>query len=383
MRACGVDTESNHNLHEVDVYTSHEALLLGYEEALTRQDSLTGGWYDCSAHMLWIGERTRQLDGAHVEFLRGVGNPVGCKIGPTATAADFVLELCERAQPGAHPRSADADHPHGRRPGRGRACGRCCAPSATPATRWCGRATRCTATRSPPCPGRKTRDFDDIVRRDRRLRPGPPRRGHLAGRHPRRAHRRQRHRVRRRRRRDPRRHLDDRYETMCDPRLNARQSLDLAFQRRRADRAAPASPDAVGVRALRLIDAWPVATTSPPRSCGADGIVLDTIGDIDRRFRLASIAKAHDRVGGAGRRRGGHRRARPAGRPARAARCGTCSPTPAGTRSTAPSRSPRPGRTADLLQHRASSSPPPPSPRQPGIAVRRLPRRGGAANRSA
>ena len=88
MRACGVDTEANHNLHEVDVYTSHEALLLGYEEALTRQDSLTGGWYDCSAHMLWIGERTRDLDGAHVEFLRGVGNPIGCKIGPTPEPAE-------------------------------------------------------------------------------------------------------------------------------------------------------------------------------------------------------------------------------------------------------------------------------------------------------
>ena len=80
MRACGVDTENTSALHEVDVFTSHEALILGYEEALTRQDSLTGGWYDCSAHMLWIGERTRQMDGAHIEFLRGVGNPVGCKI---------------------------------------------------------------------------------------------------------------------------------------------------------------------------------------------------------------------------------------------------------------------------------------------------------------
>jgi 3-deoxy-7-phosphoheptulonate synthase len=59
MRACGIDTETNSALHQVDVYTSHEALILGYEEALTRQDSLTGGWYDCSAHMLWIGERTR------------------------------------------------------------------------------------------------------------------------------------------------------------------------------------------------------------------------------------------------------------------------------------------------------------------------------------
>jgi 3-deoxy-7-phosphoheptulonate synthase len=98
MRACGVEVEHNHNLSEVDVYTSHEALLLGYEEALTRQDSLTGGWYDCSAHMLWIGERTRELDGAHIEFLRGVGNPVGCKIGPT-TPTDYVLELCEKLNP--------------------------------------------------------------------------------------------------------------------------------------------------------------------------------------------------------------------------------------------------------------------------------------------
>jgi 3-deoxy-7-phosphoheptulonate synthase len=73
MRATGMDTESNHTLREVDVWTSHEALILGYEEALTRQDSTTGGWYDCSAHMLWVGERTRELDGAHVEFLRGVG----------------------------------------------------------------------------------------------------------------------------------------------------------------------------------------------------------------------------------------------------------------------------------------------------------------------
>jgi len=102
MRAAGIDTESNPNLSTVDVFTSHEALLLGYEEALTRQDSLTGGWYDCSAHMLWIGERTRQLDGAHVEFLRGVGNPIGCKIGPTTTVRE-VLELCQALNPAHQP----------------------------------------------------------------------------------------------------------------------------------------------------------------------------------------------------------------------------------------------------------------------------------------
>ena len=98
MSACGITSATTPALHEVDFYTSHEALLLEYEEALTRQDSLTGDWYDCSAHMLWIGERTRQLDGAHVEFLRGVRNPLGCKVGPTATA-DEVLGLCEALNP--------------------------------------------------------------------------------------------------------------------------------------------------------------------------------------------------------------------------------------------------------------------------------------------
>ena len=102
MRACGVDTENNTSLHEVDVFTSHEALILGYEESLTRQDSLTGEWYDCSAHMLWIGERTRQLDGAHIEFLRGVGNPIGCKIGPSASP-EWVIELCEKLNPAQIP----------------------------------------------------------------------------------------------------------------------------------------------------------------------------------------------------------------------------------------------------------------------------------------
>jgi len=74
----------------LDDLPQHEALLLGYEEALTRQDSTTGGWYDCSAHMLWIGERTRELDGAHIEFLRGVGNPIGCKVGPSMTGEDVI-----------------------------------------------------------------------------------------------------------------------------------------------------------------------------------------------------------------------------------------------------------------------------------------------------
>jgi 3-deoxy-7-phosphoheptulonate synthase len=98
MRACGIDLETEAALHQVEFWTCHEALLLGYEEALTRQDSLTGDWYDCSAHMLWVGDRTRQPEGAHVELLSGLHNPVGVKVGPTASVGD-VVRLCERLDP--------------------------------------------------------------------------------------------------------------------------------------------------------------------------------------------------------------------------------------------------------------------------------------------
>jgi 3-deoxy-7-phosphoheptulonate synthase len=98
MAAIGVDLRDEPHLHQVDYWMSHEGLLLEYEEALTRRDSLTGDWYDCSAHMLWIGERTRQPDGAHVEFFAGVHNPIGVKLGPTTTPEE-ALELCERLNP--------------------------------------------------------------------------------------------------------------------------------------------------------------------------------------------------------------------------------------------------------------------------------------------
>jgi 3-deoxy-7-phosphoheptulonate synthase len=98
IEACGIDLKSEPQLHQVDLWTSHEGLVLDYEEALTRRDSITGDWYDCSAHMLWIGERTRQPGGAHVEFFSGVQNPLGCKIGPTASPEDVLL-LCERVNP--------------------------------------------------------------------------------------------------------------------------------------------------------------------------------------------------------------------------------------------------------------------------------------------
>ena len=228
MRACGVDTESHSALHEVDVYTSHEALLLGYEEALTRQDSLTGQWYDCSAHMLWIGERTRQLDGAHVEFLRGVGNPIGVKIG-ASTTADYVLSLCEALNPN-------------RVPGRLTLITRMGADKIEASLRPLLRAVReaghpvvwiCDpmhANTFTADNGRKTRHFDEILReivgfvaahRAENTWPGGI---HieltgenvtecLGG-------------VEAVSQGD----LDTRYETVCDPRLNARQSIDLAFR---------------------------------------------------------------------------------------------------------------------------------------------------------
>ncbi len=98
MEACGVTPDQSEQLRTVEFYTSHEALLLGYEEALTRVDSTSGSWVDTSAHMLWIGDRTRQLDGAHVEFLRGVINPVGLKCGPTSDP-DTLLRLIDTLNP--------------------------------------------------------------------------------------------------------------------------------------------------------------------------------------------------------------------------------------------------------------------------------------------
>ncbi len=90
MEACGLTSETTPQIRETDFFTSHEALLLGYEQALTRTDSLTGEWYDCSAHMLWIGDRTRQADNAQVEFLRGIKNPVGMKCGPSMKPDDLL-----------------------------------------------------------------------------------------------------------------------------------------------------------------------------------------------------------------------------------------------------------------------------------------------------
>ncbi len=90
MEACGVNSQTSPQIRETEFYTAHEALLLNYEQALTRVDSTSGDFYGTSAHLLWIGERTRQLDGAHAEFMRGIANPIGCKVGPTMEPDELV-----------------------------------------------------------------------------------------------------------------------------------------------------------------------------------------------------------------------------------------------------------------------------------------------------
>jgi 3-deoxy-7-phosphoheptulonate synthase len=228
MRACGIDTEGHPALSSVDVYTSHEALILGYEEALTRQDSLTGRWYDCSAHMLWVGERTRDLDGAHVEFLRGVGNPVGAKVGPTMEP-DELVSLCEILNPARIPGRLTLITRLGadRVESRLRPLLRAVTDVGHPVAWACDPMHGNTFTAAS---GRKTRHFDDVIReiagfvRAHRAEGTWPGGIHveltgenvtecLGGADGLSAA-----------------DLDDRYETMCDPRLNARQSLDLAFR---------------------------------------------------------------------------------------------------------------------------------------------------------
>ncbi len=102
MEACGINEKSVRQVKETNFYTSHEALLLPYEQALTRIDSTTGKWYDVSAHMLWIGDRTRQLDGAHIEFMRGISNPIGIKVGPSINN-DELLKILEVLNPENNP----------------------------------------------------------------------------------------------------------------------------------------------------------------------------------------------------------------------------------------------------------------------------------------
>ncbi len=151
MAACGMTSQTTRDMRETDFYVAHEALLLPYEQALTRVDSTTGDWYGCSAHFLWIGDRTRQADGAHVEFLRGVNNPIGMKVGPTQEADDL-LRIIDSSESAQRARAPDADQPHGRRQDRSEAAAAAARGGARRPQGGCGSAIRCTATPSPPRP---------------------------------------------------------------------------------------------------------------------------------------------------------------------------------------------------------------------------------------
>jgi 3-deoxy-7-phosphoheptulonate synthase len=238
MRAVGINSDSNHSIRETDFYTSHEALLLGYEEALTRVDSTSGDWYATSGHLIWVGDRTRQADHAHVEYCRGIKNPLGLKCGPSMTA-DGLLELIDILNPENEPGrltliarfGADKAGEHLPR------LVRAVAKEGRKVVWSCDPMHGNTITAA----GYKTRPFDRILKEVQTFFDV-----HRAeGSHPGGIH------VEMtgknvtectggaRAIRDD--ELQDRYHTHCDPRLNADQALELAFlvaERLKKDRAA-------------------------------------------------------------------------------------------------------------------------------------------------
>ena len=243
MQACGLDLESHPELRGTDVYTSHEALLLGYEQAMTRQDSTTGDWYCCSGHMVWIGDRTRQLDHAHVEYFRGIRNPIGLKCGPSLKA-DELVKLISVLNPENEPGRLTlvcrfgADKVGENLPAMVRAVQR-----EGSAVVWsCDPMHGNTIAAES---GYKTRPFDRILQEVRTFFDVHTAEGtHGGGVHLEmtgkdvtectggaRAISDQ--------------DLNDRYHTLCDPRLNAEQAIELAFllaELLKAERAAKAKP---------------------------------------------------------------------------------------------------------------------------------------------
>ena len=251
MRACGIDPESHPELRTTDFFTSHEALLLGYEQAMTRVDSTTGDWYGTSGHMVWIGDRTRQPDHAHVEFCRGIKNPIGLKCGPSLEP-DELMRLIDMLNPENEPGRLTlicrfgADKVAEHLPALIRAVQR------EGAGRWCGRATRCTATPSrPPTATRRGRSTASCRRSKSFFAVHRAEGTHAGGIHVEMTGKNVTEctgGARAITRRGP----HDRYHTFCDPRLNAEQSLELAFllaellKRERAGKARPL-PAAAGL----------------------------------------------------------------------------------------------------------------------------------------
>ncbi len=227
MAACGMTAESTAQIRETEFFTSHEALLLGYEQALTRVDSLTGKWYGCSAHLLWIGDRTRQLGGAHVEYMRGIENPIGLKCGPSMEV-DELLRLIEVLNPANIPgrltliSRMGADKVEAKLPGLVRAVKRAGAKVVWACDPMHGNTIKSST-------GYKTRPFERILGEVRGFFAVHQAEGtHAGGVHfemtgqdvtectgGAKAVTEQT--------------LADRYHTHCDPRLNASQALELAF----------------------------------------------------------------------------------------------------------------------------------------------------------
>jgi len=227
MKAIGIDTSAP-QFTQTDFYTAHECLLLPYEQALTRQDSITGKWYDCSAHMLWVGERTRELDSAHLEFTRGIGNPLGVKVSDKCTP-DGLIEIIDTMNPSNTPGRLSiivrmgAEKLRKNLPGLIRAVQR-----EGRSVLWISDPVHGNTRKTDS--GYKTRDFDAIraeleaffdVHTDMGSHPGGVHLemtgkdvtecvgGDVEG--------------------VDEEDLGDRYHTHCDPRLNGKQALELAF----------------------------------------------------------------------------------------------------------------------------------------------------------
>ncbi len=257
MRACGLDLESHPELRATDFYTSHEALLLGYEQALTRVDSTTGDWYATSGHMIWIGDRTRQLDHGHVEYFRGIKNPIGLKCGPSLKP-DELLKLIDVLNPDNEPGRLTlisrfgADKVGDHLPGLIRAVkreGRVVVWSCDPM-----HGNTITSTS-----GYKTRPFDRILSEVKSFFAIHAAEGtHAGGVHLEMTGQDVTECIGGARAITDE-DLNDRYHTVCDPRLNAEQSIDMAFliaELLKQERGGKVQADAGSGGTLELLRLW-------------------------------------------------------------------------------------------------------------------------------